>query len=321
MEKYIPGLVSVVIPTYKRSDLLRRAIDTVLNQTYNKIELLVVNDNEIGDQYSQELYNILSEYTDNRIKLVEQERHINGAAARNAGIMAANGEYIAFQDDDDYWELEKIEIQVRALESLDKSYGAVSCLMRLYKNDQLIMATLPYKSGYILMDILDRKTSMGTGALLIRRESLDKAGYFDESLQRHQDLQLFARLTSKYKVQLIPAYLHNREIKDTQNRPDAKGIRKIKQDYFRSIKDILDSLTERERKKVFIMHNFECAYAFLKSGYKKEGINMLLSILKMPETFGLAIYATVRRIISKKCCNQLIKRYDARRYIENGQRV
>lgn len=308
-EKYENGLVSVIIPTYKRSELLQKAIDTVLDQTYEKIELLVVNDNLKGDEFSQELYTLLSQYNDPRLKLVEQECHINGAAARNAGIRVAKGEFIAFQDDDDYWEKEKIERQVNLIQRLDASYGAVSCLMRIYSHGELTCSALPYRSGYILEDILTRRTSMGTGALLIRREALDEVGYFDENLVRHQDLQLFACLSAKYKIQLDEVYLHNRESKDGQNRPSVDRLIAIKKAYFESINDIMCSLPDRVRKKIYIMHDFECAYAFMKNGYVFEGLKKAFSVLKTPETFCLAINQIYRRVVETKFRYYLERKY------------
>ena len=255
---------------------------------------------------------MIGEYTYERLILVEQEKHINGAAARNAGIRRAMGEYIAFQDDDDYWEPEKIEIQVAALEKLDKSYGAVSCLMRIYKNGVLKSAALPYRDGNVLIDILDRRTGMGTGALLIRREALDDAGYFDEALNRHQDLQLFACLAEKYKVKLIRTYLHNRETKDAQNRPTAEKIREIKRKYFESVSDILNRLKPRQRKKVFRMHNFECVKLFWNDGQKKEAVKIVLSVFLNPVTAYLALERSVRRVIAIKFKNVLNRRYSVK---------
>ena len=110
---YLTGLVSVIIPTYKRSDLLPRAIHSVQGQTYRNIEVLVVNDNvSPDDEYSQRLYTLIDSIDDDRVRLISQPKHINGAAARNAGIRDAKGEFIAFLDDDDYWESEKVELQV-----------------------------------------------------------------------------------------------------------------------------------------------------------------------------------------------------------------
>ena len=307
--EYISGLVSVIVPTYKRCDTLTRCINSVLNQTYQKIELIVVNDNVVGDEYSQQLYRLIDQYSDERLIFVEQEKHINGAAARNVGIKRARGEYIAFNDDDDYWEPQKIERQVSLLSGLDESWGAVSCLMRIYDKDKLLESLLPYRDGSILIDILERRTSMGTGSLLIRHRALDNVGYFDESLIRHQDLQLFACLTEKYKVKLDRVYLHNRDVQDAQNRPDAVKMIEVKKAFFRSIKPIMKRLKYSDRKKVLIMHEFEIAYHVYKSGNKKEGIQRALTILKTPATCWLAFDRSIKRLFQKKFCRQLEKKY------------
>lgn len=308
---YIRGLVSVIIPTYKRSDMLARCIDSVLNQTYRNLELILVNDNNVGDEYSLQLYRLLEGYTDDRLIFVEQKQHINGAVARNVGIRKARGEFIAFNDDDDYWEPQKIERQVQLLSDLDESWGAVSCLMRIYRGNKLREAALPYRDGSILLDILTRKTSMGTGALLIRHTALDDIGYFDEKLVRHQDLQLFARLTEKYKVKLDRVYLHNRDVSDTQNRPNANQLIEVKKAFFESIGDIMDRLSESDRKKVLIMHKFETAYHVYKSGDKREGLHCALAVLQTPNTCYLAMERSLSRVIQKRL----------RRYLENKYRI
>ena len=124
--KYVEGLVSVIMPTYKRSEKLLRAIDSVLNQTYKNLELLLVNDNEPFDEYTELLKKRVEKYSnDERFHLILQDKHINGAVARNVGIRQARGQYIAFLDDDDWWELNKLEEQVKELKSLDDSWGAV----------------------------------------------------------------------------------------------------------------------------------------------------------------------------------------------------
>lgn len=313
MNTYLPGLVSVVIPTYRRADLLVKAIGTTLAQTYGNLEVLVVDDNVKGDEYSRKLRDIIGGFQDKRLRLVEQEKHVNGAVARNAGIRAAKGEYIAFLDDDDYWEPQKLERQVEMLASLDAGWGAVSCLMRIYSHGRLICSSLPYRDGAILLDLLTRRTSMGTGALLIRRTALDDSGYFDEALDRHQDLQLFARLAAKYKIKLVRIYLHNREYKDAQNRPSPGRLKEIKAAYFRSIQDLLDKLKPSDLKKVYIMHDFECAYVFLKNGRAREGLWKMLGIFRSPSTLYLALERSVRRIVGTKGRFWLQRKYGAGR--------
>ncbi len=310
--EYVKDLISVVIPTYRRSDMLTRAVDSVLGQTYQNVECIVVNDNIVGDEHSQALYENLKVYEkDSRFRFLEQEKHINGAAARNVGIRAAKGEYIAFLDDDDYWEKEKLRLQVDWLNAHDESWGAVGCLSRRLLNGELQIASLPYRTGNILMDILCRRTGLGTGAVLIRRKVLDEAGYFDESLMRHQDLQVFACLAAKYKIGLVKKYLYNIEIRDAQNRPSPEKLKAIKEAYFASIRDIMDSLTPAQRKRVHIMHDFECAYAFYRNGRKKEGLLMAFGVFRSPVTLYLATVRMIRRIGAKRLRKYLNKKYSA----------
>ena len=286
---YKKGLVSVVIPTYKRSDMLYRAIESTLNQTYTNIECIVVNDNTPGDEYSQVLYTILKKYKDDsRFYFIEQEVHKNGAAARNVGIMAAKGEYIAFLDDDDFWDVNKIEIQVGVLSGLPPDWGAVSCLMRFFRNGKIYAASLPYKDGSIHYEVLNRNISMGTGSLIIRRKSLDETGYFDENLRRFQDPQLFSCLTEKYKVKLVKKYLHNRDVDDSQNRPSIKTINDFQEAFYVSVKPQFDRLGRRKVKILKTIFNFDKIPIYWREGKRLHALIFLLGIFKYPETICLA---------------------------------
>lgn len=227
---YINGLVSIVIPTYKRADKLLRAINSVINQTYTNLEILVVNDNENGDDYTVQLEAIMQTVTDRRVRLIYQQKHINGAAARNAGIRESNGEYIAFLDDDDYWAENKIECQVDVLSKLDDSYGGVSTLFQSFLGDKIISRSLPYQDGYIWEDILLRNTDVTTCSVLLRHTCLDRAGYFDESLSRHQEIQLLSFFTQKYKLYLIKEYLLFVDAWG-ENNPNSEKIMKVKRDF------------------------------------------------------------------------------------------
>ncbi|RXJ02253.1 glycosyltransferase family 2 protein [Anaerobacillus alkaliphilus] len=307
MSKYQKNLVSVIIPSYKRAEKLKRAIESVLNQTYLEIELLVVNDNEKDDEFSIKLREIISLFTDCRLKLIEQEKHINGAVARNVGIKHSKGEYVAFLDDDNYWERNKIERQVAVLSKLDHSWGGVSSKKKYFNNDKFIRISLPYKSGKIYEEILLRRIEVGTSTLLLRHEALDKTGYFDETLNRHQELQLLTYFTYRYKLKLVNEFLHNADISDGQNRPNVERFKQVKKDFFNSVKPIIDTLPIRRQRRMYIMHNFELGYALLKNKQYREGIKKCLSVLWSPFTLYYAIYRSLERIIGTKLKGILLK--------------
>lgn len=303
MSEYIAGLVSVVMPTYKRSEMLSRAIDSVLAQTYTNIELLLVNDNEPDDDFTKDLQQRVAMYsTDSRFKLVLQEKHVNGAVARNVGIRRAQGEYIAFLDDDDWWEPNKIEEQVKELSKLDESWGGVSCKYSFVnRNGEIIGKSTDYKDGNIYIDILNLVTDVTTCSLLLRHIALDKAGYFDETLLRHQDFQLLVNFTSEYKLKLVKEYLLNIDVSDIQNRPDGKKLLEHKVRFFNSISPIFSRLPKSEQKCIRCMHNFEVGYVFLKNK-DLEGIKYVLTIFTSPKAFVLAckkIFKKIREMTSR----------------------
>lgn len=295
---YIQGLVSVVIPTYKRADKLKRAIDSVIGQTYPDLEILVVNDNEADDEYTKRLKEIFADIKDPRVRLIMQDAHINGAAARNAGIKAAKGEYIAFLDDDDVWAKRKIERQVDTLSSLDESFGAVSTLFRSFLGHKVISRSLPYKDGCIWEDILLRNVDVTTCSILIRRRALDETGYFDENLLRHQEVQLLSYLAHRYKIYLLKEYLLYVDAWG-ENNPDSGKMVKCKKDFLRSVKPLMDELPPRRRKRIVTMHQFEAAYVFWKEKNYPKAAGYLRPMLKDPVACYYAVLRMIKRMRGK----------------------
>lgn len=273
---YIEGLVSVVIPTYRRPDKLERAVESVLSQTYSDLELLLVNDNVPGDEFTQSLIKRTERYkNDSRFHLLMQEKHINGAVARNFAIKQAKGEYVAFLDDDDWWEPNKIEEQVNVLTHLDESWGGVSCKFTQYDaNGNVLNKSKKYKDGNIYKDVLNLQSDVATGTLLLRHKCLDDAGYFDESLKRNQDIQLIAQFTFRYKLKEVDKFLHCVDVSDTMNRPvDEKTCLMYRDAFLNSIKPILNTLTLSEYRDMMAIRNVELGYILFKSGNYKRGIH------------------------------------------------
>lgn len=253
--KYIKDLVSVVIPTYGRLNTLERAINSVKHQTYTNTEILVVDDNEPGSAYSQAVNAIVDRLSYDNLHLVTQPQHINGAAARNAGIRVAKGEYIAFLDDDDFFMPDKIRQQVNVLEKLDETYGAVSCRKIYIKNGEIDHISEVWKdTEHQNFDIIARKINVSTCTLLMRRACLDEAGYFDEKLNRNQEIQLLAFFTTKYRVKLIDQFLTVIDCTDVVNRPDSQKIMMIKQAYLSAVKPITETYSNH-KQKLITAHN------------------------------------------------------------------
>ena len=122
-------LVSVIIPTRNRVEMLCRAVNSVLSQTFDNLECIVVDD-ESHDNTEK----VINSFEDDRLKYFRHEKNKGASAARNTGIRQSQGEFIAFLDDDDEWLDEKLEKQVNLLENLPSKYGMVYCWMDYYDN-------------------------------------------------------------------------------------------------------------------------------------------------------------------------------------------
>lgn len=289
---YQEGLVSVIIPTYKRADKLLRAVNSVCRQSYENLQVLVVNDNERNDEFSMQLYSLMDTIKDQRVLLIEQEKHINGAAARNAGIKSATGEFIAFLDDDDVWAPTKIENQLKALSRLGKEYGGVSTLFYSFLDKDVILESIPYKDGYIWEDILYRRCDVTTCSVLLRHSALDDAGYFDESLSRHQEIQLLSFFCKKYKIYLLREYLLYVDAWG-ENNPKPEKLIKVKQDFFNAVKPLTSDMPKSHVRTMYALHKFEVAYVCFSARKYMRSLKYF-----MPLLFNLrALYLATERVI------------------------
>ncbi len=314
--EYVKGKVSVIIPTYRRSDTLARAIKSVAEQTYKDIEILVVDDNEPGDEYSKRVTKLIKELPYENLVLVTQERHINGAAARNAGIRKAIGEYISFLDDDDVWMPTKIQMQIEQLKKLDKSYGGISTRKIYYvngKQDRISGTWKPKNTQHF--DVMSRRLNVSTCTVLLKRTCLDETGYFDEKLKRHQEVQLFSYFTSKYKIGFINEILTIIDCSDTANRPSASVFLKYKEAYFNSIKELLEQQGAYRRNLIIASNMTENAWAFYRDGEKIKGLCMLLRYLIYPSV----LVGFLSRLFNKKNGKKLLHKYD-RNVLNNIQK-
>lgn len=198
--------VSVIIPTFKRSDFLCRAIDSVLKQTYKNIEIIVVDDNGNDSVYRLENENKLKKYG-NKIVFLKHEVNKNGAAARNTGLNYATGDYISFLDDDDIYVSNRIEKMVKTLEENLEYDGCYSNVAFSYYGK--IYDVLNTKGdGNFQLNTLKMENVIGTGSnLFFRREIVNKIGLFDVKFLRNQDIEYLIRFFEYGKIKEIDEVL------------------------------------------------------------------------------------------------------------------
>jgi glycosyltransferase involved in cell wall biosynthesis len=195
-------LVSVVVPTYNRADLVERAVDSVLGQSLDDLELIVVDDASEDDTPDR-----IGAYDDDRIEYVRHDQNRHVSAARNTGIERASGEYVAFLDDDDEWLPEKLERQVELFESRADRVGMVYCWMDYHDGETVIESYRPALRGDVFAETLGGQPIGNCSTLLVRSTVLDDVGGFDESLPRGNDGDFIRRVAAEHEIDYVPEVL------------------------------------------------------------------------------------------------------------------
>lgn len=238
-------LVSVIIPTYNRIEKLKRALESVLKQTYSKLEIIIV-DNESKDGTIK----FLEEFSKKNKKIKYLTNNKKGANySRNLGIKNAKGEYIAFLDDDDTWNSTKIEKQVKILET-NSDIGIC------YTGKKIIYESLnkEYFSCSNSNNIYIENYIGTTSSVIIKKEILEKSGLFDVELPALQDYDLWIRILKNTKSYQIKEALINYYINPNNNQISnsiesyEKGIQYLDKKYNTDVEYIKFEI-EREKKR------------------------------------------------------------------------
>jgi glycosyltransferase involved in cell wall biosynthesis len=183
--------VSVVIPAYNIADYIGETLDSVLAQTFQDYEIILVND---GSPHTSQLESALAPFLDNII-YVKQE-NAGASAARNTAISLARGELLAFLDGDDVWLPKFLESQTIYLEKngLEMVYcDALIFGERLFEN-QTFMQTAPSVGTVSTVSLINAECNVITSGTVLKKEMLEKCGLFDVKLRRAQDFDLWFRL-------------------------------------------------------------------------------------------------------------------------------
>ncbi|OCA84624.1 glycosyltransferase family 2 protein [Bacillus sp. FJAT-27986] len=185
-------MISVIIPTYNRANVISRSIKSVLEQTYRDIELIIIDDNS-SDNTDQ----VISRFNDSRIKYIKLDNNKGACFARNYGVEISKGEYIAFQDSDDYWLPMKLEKQIKFLQ--ENNYDLVSCQIRINKGNEYRIFP---RVELINDDNIYIQNYVSTQTILCKRECFNRYK-FDENLPRFQDWDFILGIIKEFKVGVV----------------------------------------------------------------------------------------------------------------------
>jgi glycosyltransferase involved in cell wall biosynthesis len=275
--------VSVVVPTYNSGRFLGRALQSVLDQTFQDWELIVVDDGSTDD--TQE---VMAAFQGPCIRYAYQENR-GAPAALNAGIRLARGVYIAFLGADDRWLPEKLALQVAQLDSLPLKVAMVYTDLHLLNlEDETILGRFlegrDPPRGKVLSQLLHTDGSfIHPCASLIRREVFERVGLFDEGLKTHEDWDLWVRIARVYEVEAldIPLAMYGR-------RP-SQLTKDIQQMYAYGVEAKLRVLhspnlrpaDRRALRHYLAHHHYGYGMKFLSLGWRREAWKAFLRSLRL----------------------------------------
>ena len=254
-------LVSVIIPAYDRAQMLRQAVDSVLEQDYPYTEILVIDDGSVDDTPI-----ILADY-EGRIRVFRQE-NTGVSAARNLGIRASRGELIAFLDSDDYWLSEKLTTQV---DWFLRHPEAMICQTEeiWIRNGRRVNPRQKHRkrAGDIFIASLSL-CLVSPSAVMLRRNLLDETGLFDPELPACEDYDLWLRVSSRYQVGLIEKPLLIRRAGHPGQLSAAPGLDRYRIHAIRKILETGDLSSAQREAAISTLENKCAIYA---AGCEKRG--------------------------------------------------
>jgi glycosyltransferase involved in cell wall biosynthesis len=193
--------VSVVVPTHNRAAFLREAISSVLDQTFQDFEIIVVD-----DASEDETSEVVRGFADNRIKYIRHDVGRRVAATRNTGISHSLGRYIAFLDDDDSWLKDKLQRQLDLIESSSANTGVVYTSFTRVETctvEAPIYSNPTKKRGHLLNELSSGNWVGTASTVLLKRECLDKVGLFDEQIDFGEEYDLWIRISREFDFEYI----------------------------------------------------------------------------------------------------------------------
>ncbi|MFL2116460.1 glycosyltransferase family 2 protein [Marinilactibacillus psychrotolerans] len=298
------GLVSVIIPTYGRPTLLKRSIESVIEQTHNKFEIIVIDDNNPNSGERKETEIIMRDYINKKnILYIKHDKNKNGAAARNTGIENSSGQFICFLDDDDWFLPNKLKVQIEYLVN-NTDFHAVYC--GWIKNG---VEFLPTHSGSLTKELLMMDYQPMTPTLMFRRETILSLNGFDESFKRHQDYELMLRFFKKFRVSYVNECLVQIGWNDGENNLHGENLETLKKNFLKQFKSEIDSLDSNYpgiSKKIYARHYSRVFVNHINHGYYKLAFQLISKCLRfIPINFIFEVNRTLIIYIKNKRQNHI----------------
>jgi len=293
--------VSVIIPTFDCGAYIGEAIESVLKQTYQDFEIIIVDDGSTDN--TREL---VSSFHDERLQYRYQENR-GASDARNTGIKASRGKYISFLDADDVWLPLKLELQVKALESSPR-IGLVYSDMYYFGLNK----TLPQKTFFQcfhwnpprgrVLNLLAERYFAHLSVVMIKRDVINQVGLFDTSLRNCQDYDFLFRVALYYEFEVIPQPLAKYRFSERQISRDTESVITCHIAFFKKALN-MPLLDFRMRSKFYSRlsqaHFNYGKFCFKRQRYAKAGRELLAASFIFTKQWNILILAYLKQITGK----------------------
>lgn len=256
-------LFSIVIPAYNREKTIERSINSALNQTYDNVEVIVVDDGSVDNTKE-----VVNKYIP-RIKYIYQEN--SGAQrARNNGLLHAKGEFILFLDSDDELLPECLNAFVDKYEK-DKDLGAVYCLTGIVDEYGVTKPVRKdYLCGYVYPDVLRQGYLTSSSFISMRRSIFEKIGNWDESFSASQDDDICFRIAKKYKIGIVDQILGLYWTDAGKGKQIGSSPTRVAEGWWHLWNKFESDVLIECGSKTMAKHYFECKKRFIKCKNKQR---------------------------------------------------
>ncbi len=270
-------MVSVIITTYKGAKKLQRAILSVLGQTYSNVEIIVVDDNNPGTIERADTEKVMATFKKNKnIRYIQHKKNKNGAVARNTGIRAATGKYIAFLDDDDFFLPDRVKICVEAIDNSD--YVACYTESILITNGE-VKRINNVKNDPSCKDVLLNQNLLGTGSnLFVKKTCIEGLNGFDERFLRYQDVEFILRVLMYGKMKAVDAITVVKDVEDIRFMPRFSRLRDMQLLFQETFETQISELSNDEKWEYYSVKYYDLILSAFESK-KLENVKCAFSML------------------------------------------
>lgn len=299
--------VSAITPTYNRAAFLDGAIGTALGQTYDDIEIVVVNDGSTDDTRE-----VLGRYAhDDRVRVLHNGTNRGMTESWNRGVRAANGEFLCILDDDDRWHPEKVAKQVALMDRLDEDYAVVYTGGVVTENGTITQTFVPERRGRIYPAVLGSWRLSPHSSHMVRRAAFEAVGGFDTAFESGGDWDLSIRLAREYEFEYIAESLVERLSHDNnvsarpehaeewgriaeKYRAELRKYPALEQELYANWASIRGwhAINDGQRRRA--VRHYRCAFGYEPTAYR---LALVAAAMAGPTAFG--VLGSIRRAVHR----------------------